>query len=144
MLSVTCQVALKAVTYIASKYEKRNKKSGIKEIAMQIEESEHTIGKVLQKLVALKIISSTKGPNGGFFISKEQHQHPIILIVKAVEGQDFFDNCGLGLGMCSDTHPCPIHEEFKPVREAFKEFSLHKKIGDLYPDLNDGKTYLVS
>ncbi len=141
MLSITCQTAIKAVTYIASKFPDK-KKSGIKEIAAQINESEHTIGKVLQKLTKLAIISSIKGPNGGFFITKAQESAPLILIVKAVEGDDYFERCGLGLSTCSDLHPCPIHKDFKTVRESFKRFCKLKTIGDLYRDLNVGKAFL--
>ena len=50
MLSLTCKTAIKAVIYLASKYES-GEKSGIKEIAEYIDASEHTVGKMLQTLV---------------------------------------------------------------------------------------------
>lgn len=142
MLSITCQTAIKAITYIASKYPE-NKKVGLKEIAIHINESEHTIGKVLQKLSKLSLISSHKGPKGGFFISKTQHNLPLLLIVKAIEGDSYFEMCGLGLSKCSDKHPCPIHKDFKPVRESFRKFCAKMTIGDLYSDLNVGNAFLI-
>ena len=50
MLSHTCKTAVKAVIFLAIKFEK-GEKSGIKEIAEYIEASEHTVGKMLQTLV---------------------------------------------------------------------------------------------
>ena len=69
MLSLTCKTAIKAVIYLASKFESEEK-SGIKEIAEYINASEHTVGKVLQTLVKEGVINSLKGPTGGFFNSQ--------------------------------------------------------------------------
>ena len=46
MLSLTCKTAIKAVIYLASKFESEEK-SGIKEIAEYINASEHTVGKAV-------------------------------------------------------------------------------------------------
>lgn len=43
MLSLTCKTAIKAVIYLASKYN-AGEKAGIKEIAEYIDASEHTVG----------------------------------------------------------------------------------------------------
>ena len=50
MLSLTCKTAIKAVIYLASKFES-GEKAGIKEIAEYINASEHSVGKMLQTLV---------------------------------------------------------------------------------------------
>ena len=59
MLSVSCKAAIKAVIFLGSKFESVNK-SSIKEITKFINENEHTVGKILQKLVKEKIINSAK------------------------------------------------------------------------------------
>ena len=50
MLSLTCKTGIKAVIYLASKFES-GENAGIKEIAKYIDASEHTVGKLLQTLV---------------------------------------------------------------------------------------------
>ncbi len=80
MLSLTCKTAIKAVIYLASGFE-RGQKSSIKEIATDINASEHTVGKMLQTLVKEGVINSSKGPTGGFFITTKQKNQPIIHIV---------------------------------------------------------------
>ena len=75
MLSSTCKTAIKAVIYLASKFES-GENAGIKEIAEFIDASEHTIGKLLQTLVKQGVVNSVKGPSGGFYISKEQRKQP--------------------------------------------------------------------
>ncbi len=142
MLSLTCKTAIKAGIYLASKLE-TGEKSGIKEIAEYIDASEHTVGKMLQTLVKENVINSSKGPNGGFYINSKQYKQPIINIVFAIDGKEVFNQCGLGLSKCSASHPCPIHEEYKVVRELFKKICLDKKISNLCDPVNSGLAYLV-
>jgi Rrf2 family protein len=142
MLSYTCKTAIKAVIYLASKFES-GENAGIKEIAEYINASEHTVGKLLQTLVKQGLINSVKGPAGGFYISKLQTKQPIINIVEAIDGKQVFKGCGLGLSKCSATHPCPIHNEYKEARNRIEKLFTHKKIVDLCESVNCGTTYLI-
>lgn len=142
MLSLTCKAAIKAVIFLASRIESGGK-AGILEISNHIGENEHTVGKLLQKLVKEKIIHSAKGPRGGFYMTARQQDQPVILVVEAIDGKAVFDQCGLGLSRCSSTHPCPIHDDYKVVRDAFKKMCVEKKIRDLYGPVNRGAAYLT-
>lgn len=142
LLSVTCKTAIKAVIYLASKSANIERIS-IREIAEQINASEHTIGKTLQLLVKQNIINSTKGPSGGFYIVSEQLENPISIIVEAIEGPSFFEGCGLGLSKCSAAHPCPIHDDYKVVRELAEKIFKEKKVKDLCDPVSNGLAYLV-
>lgn len=142
MLSLTCKTAIKAVIYLASKFES-GEKSGIKEIAAFIDASEHTVGKLLQTLVKEKVIVSAKGPTGGFYITAKQIAQPIIHIVDAIDGREIFRQCGLGLSKCTAVHPCPIHDSYTEVRDLFENLCIQKKVRDLVEPVNNGLTYLV-
>ena len=142
MLSYTCKTAIKAVIYLASKFES-GENAGMKEIAEYIDASEHTIGKLLQTLVKQGIINSLKGPTGGFYISKEQRKQPIINIIKAIDGKQVFKECGLGLSKCSSTRPCPIHDEYKEARNLVEKLFSEKKVADLCEPVNSGLAYLI-
>lgn len=132
MLSLTCKTAIKAVIYLASKFES-GEKAGIKEIAEFIDASEHTVGKILQTLVREKVIHSSKGPTGGFYINADQKNQPIINVVAAIDGKDVFNHCGLGLSKCSETHPCPIHDDYKQVRSLFENICIEKNKRPMRP-----------
>ena len=60
-----------------------------------------------------------------------------------IDGEDVFNHCGLGLSKCSETHPCPIHDDFKKVRESFREMCERNEIKVLYENVNSGLAYLV-
>ena len=142
MLSLTCKTAIKAVIYLASRHES-GANTGIKEIAEYIDASEHTVGKLLQTLVKRNIINSIKGPSGGFYIDREQLKEPIITIVKAIDGDEVFNECGLGLRQCSETRPCPMHNHYKAGRETLEAFFRENKIRDLCDHVNNGAAYLI-
>lgn len=141
MLSLTCKTAIKAVIYLASKQE-LGEKSGIKEIAELIDASEHTVGKMLQTLVKEEVINSAKGPNGGFYITAKQQNQAIINIVWAIDGKEIFTQCGLGFSKCSSSHPCPIHDDYKIVRDRFEKMCRERTINDLCEPVNNGLAYL--
>jgi Rrf2 family protein len=142
MLSLTCKTAIKAVIYLGSKFE-LDEKAGIKEIADYIDASELTVGKLLQTLVKQKVINSSKGPNGGFYITARQMYQPLLRIIDAIDGKEIFSECGLGLSKCSATHPCPIHNDYRKIRDQFKELCQQKKVNDVCERVSDGLAYLI-
>jgi len=141
MLSNTCKNAVKAVIFLATKIES-GEKSAVREIADYISASEHTVGKFLQTLVKQSIINSLKGPSGGFYLTDKQREQPIINIVRAIDGQQIFKECGLGLSKCSSTHPCPIHDEYKRARDIMENLFENKKVSDLCTPVAEGFAYL--
>lgn len=141
MLSLTCKTAIKAVVYLASKFES-GERDGIRGIAEFIGASEHTVGKMLQTLVKEGVINSVKGPRGGFFITAKQMNQPVIRIVEAIDGKEVFKQCGLGLSRCSSTHPCPLHDDYKEVRDRFEKMCREKKVSDLCAPVASGLAYL--
>lgn len=141
MLSLTCKTAIKAVIYLCSRTDP-DERPGVRDIAAAIQANEHTVGKFLQRLVKEKVINSVKGPSGGFFISKEQRTLPIMTIIEAIDGNQFFTECALGLSRCSEVHPCPIHHEFKEGRALMEKLFRTKRIIDLCQTVNSGFAFL--
>lgn len=142
MFSKTCEYAIRATIYIASESSDGNR-CGIKEIARKIESPEPFTGKILQRLVKSNIINSIKGNGGGFEIEKSQFELiKLEQIVKAIDGNDLFDRCALGLHECSDKLPCPFHHKYKPVRENLKKTLKETSLQELIDTYNSGGTFL--
>lgn len=140
MFSKTCQYAIRAIIFI-SKKSSEGLRVGIKEIASGIDSPEHFIAKILQQLGKKGLVSSAKGPNGGFFIEKGS-DCTIADIVKAIDGDSIFSGCGLGLNYCSETKPCPIHNEFKVVRDELSRVLNNAKVSLFNEDLLKSLTYI--
>lgn len=64
------------------------------------------------------LISSRKGPNGGFYMSDTNKHLTIYQIVKEMDGLDEFTSCILGLPTCSGNNPCPLHDKVSLFRDG--------------------------
>lgn len=118
-------------------------KAGIKEIARYTDTPEPFVAKVLQILSKRGLVSSSKGPGGGFYVEPKSRPIPLIDIVKAIDGDGLFLNCGLGIKNCSDRKPCPIHSQYKEVRDRMQEMLTNNSIQNLVSGLDKGETFLV-
>jgi len=141
MFSKACEYAIRASLYISIK-SIDGSKLGIKEIAKEIDSPAHFTAKILQTLTREGIISSIKGPNGGFFLDPNAKPVPLTAIVKAIDGDNILHSCSLGLKECSDKFPCPIHNDIKSYKERLRKIMKEKTLQELGNDLVKGKTFL--
>lgn|SRR5690606_29396290 len=132
LLSKTCEYAIRAMIYIAQQSSKGNR-VGIKDIAANIESPEYFMAKILQDLSRKGFVQSVKGPNGGFYMDEEHTRISLADIVRAIDGDQLFTGCGLGLKECSAEHPCPIHHRFGAIRDNIKKM-LEESIVAMFVD----------
>jgi Rrf2 family protein len=141
VFSKTCEYAMRAVFFVAHRTANGGK-VGIKEIADGIQSPEYFLAKILQDLSRRGILQSTKGPNGGFFIDEANRKRPLSDVVNAVDGNSVFTGCGLGLKFCSEINPCPLHHQFKEIRNQIYLMLKDTPIEHFNEDLNLGLTAL--
>jgi len=121
MLSNASKYAIKAMLFLMLHATDKNK-IGAKVIAKELAIPEPFLAKLLQQLVRSQFLSSTKGPNGGFYISKENAKNNVCDILTVIDGQELFDDCFMKLDKCDEQNPCPVHH----IVADFKE-NLYKK-----------------
>lgn len=141
MFSKTCEYAIRAMIFIAQK-SKDGSRIAIRDIAKGIDSPEHFIAKILQDMSRKGLVSSIKGPNGGFYLDKKSLKYSIADIVIHVDGEDLFTGCALGLKQCSETHPCPMHEQYKPIRKRLIEMLRTATIGEVSDKMEEDVTFL--
>jgi len=132
---------MRAVFFIAHKTATGGR-VGIKEITVGIGSPEHFLAKILQDLSRKGIVQSAKGPNGGFYMDITNLKRPLSDVVEAVDGNGLFTGCGLGLEYCSEVNPCPLHHEFKDIRNRIQSMLKNTTIEQFNEDLNSGITSL--
>lgn len=129
MLSNACKYAIRSILYLAM-YADASKKIGAKDIADFLETPQPFLAKLLQQLAKNKLVSSTKGPHGGFFLDEDNLKRSVWDIVKAIDGTEKFDQCFMGLSKCGDENPCPVHFTVSPFKEKilkdFKDKTIEK------------------
>lgn len=141
MFSKTCEYAIRAVIFIAQQ-TKEGSRIGIKDIAKGIDSPEYFIAKILQDLSRKGYVQSAKGPTGGFFLNDENLNQSLSEIVREMDGDKIFTGCALGLKECSETHPCPVHNEFKYIRKQLKNMLENSRIVDFLDPLDAHLTFL--
>ncbi|MBS1782475.1 MAG: Rrf2 family transcriptional regulator [Bacteroidetes bacterium] len=142
MFSKTCKYAIRAVVYIASQKECQ-RRVGATEIGKGIGAPKPFTSKILQELTKRGIISSQKGPNGGFFVTEQQLLTPIKMIVLTIDGDAIYTRCALGTGPCSDSTPCPVHAQFKHIRAQAIKMLNQTSIGMLSVNFSEGISVLM-
>ncbi|MCB8995491.1 MAG: Rrf2 family transcriptional regulator [Bacteroidales bacterium] len=139
MLSSTCKYAIRAVLYLSVNSED-GKKIGIKQISKELSIPTPFLGKILQSLAKHKLLSSTKGPNGGFSLGKKPDEIHLMDIVEIIDGMDSFNNCVVGVKFCSEQeNPCALHSRYAALREEIKGIFEKETIAELSVDIIEGK-----
>lgn len=141
MFSKSCEYAIKAMIFVAQK-SKDEVRVGVKEIANGIDAPEHFIAKILQDLGKKKLVNSVKGPNGGFYMDQINLKSSIADVVKAIDGDGIYKDCVIGLKLCSEKNPCPIHFEFKEIKKNLITMLEENTIADFNDKLDTGKFFL--
>lgn len=143
MFSNACKYGIKAVAYIATQ-SIENKRVKITDVAKKSGSPEAYTAKIMGQLTKGKIVISVKGPQGGFEMSREQMQQVTILqIVKIIDGDSLINDCVLGLSQCDSNQPCPMHNEFKLIKEQIKHLLETTTVYDLATKINSGDSTLI-
>lgn len=142
MFSKACEYGIKASIFIAiNSYE--NRRVSPKEISKEIDSPQAFTAKILQDLVRHNIIKSVQGAYGGFEIEKDTIATiKLSQIVEAIDGNSIYNGCGLGLHICDDEHPCPVHDKFKIVRLELKNMLENTNLEQLALDIKAGTSFL--
>jgi len=146
MLSNSCRYGIRAIVYLASRYPEKDN-IGIKQISADLGLPTPFLAKILQQLAKNKIISSTKGPNGGFSFLKKPESVTLFDIVRIIDGEDIFRNCIIHDGTCSDVRKskksCPVHDDYSKVRNDLIGLFKSKTIGELVRTTKDSEQIFI-
>lgn len=141
MLSKTTKYSIRSLVYIYMQNVK-GERPGFREIAQNIDSPREFTGKVLQTITRSGLISSVKGRGGGFFFEDLEKPLKLLDIMEVTDGQDFFHKCGFGLESCNAENPCPMHDEYAKVRDAFYDLMNNLTIQSLAQKINQNKAVL--
>jgi Rrf2 family protein len=113
-ISRAAQYAVRTLVHLA--LARAAAASPVREIADAEGIPPHFLAKLVGKLARAGLVDAFKGPGGGIRLAKPPHKIKLSQVIEAVDGPDFLAGCFLGLRECSDTHPCPMHENWKALR----------------------------
>ncbi len=141
MLSNSSKYAIKAVLFLAL-HSSKDKKILAKDISKPINVPQAYIAKLLQPLVKENIVSSIKGPKGGFYLDEVNLNKSVMSIIMVIDGEDKWNACMLSLEKCNEEKPCPMHAILSASRNKILNNLKDKTIKDVILSLKTGDSFL--
>lgn len=120
--SKTSGYGLRALSYLAAK--PRKALTTVKEVRQKLRIPQAYVAKIFQCLARKKILTSCRGPSGGYGLRMNPSGLTVMEVIEVLE--DFskspLANCVMGLERCGDKNPCPLH----PIWARAKEKIVNK------------------
>src|SRR5262245_56326275 len=114
ILSKSFGYALRGTLYVAVMNE-TERRVRLEEIAERLAVPRHFLGKVMKRIVKAGILTSVKGPYGGFCINENTLQTTLMKLAEISGDSGWFDTCVLRLRKCDGLRPCPLHCEVEQL-----------------------------
>ena len=130
IFSKTFGYALRGILYIAVMQDEKRYVQ-VEEIASKLAAPRHFMGKIMKRLAKEKLLTSTKGPSGGFIINENTLEKPLMELIVITEGVEMFDSCVLRAKECNGTNPCPMHSQMEGLKNNLRSILSETSIGDL-------------
>jgi len=136
MLSNSSKYAIKGVLYLALNSDEKHKIM-VRDIFEVVHVPEAYLAKLLQELSRHNVISSTKGPRGGFYLSAEDRKRTLMDIVRVIDGEKRIKSCVLGIQDCDMDNPCVLHKLVGANKSKFLRVLQRTTILDLVEGKQD-------
>jgi Rrf2 family protein len=101
-----------------------------KEMASRLGRSEAHLSKIMQRLAKAKLVTSTRGPKGGFVLKRGPREITLSDIFEAMEGPLEETNCLLGQPICPGGD-CIFGDLLRNVERQAKEYLSKRSLLDL-------------
>lgn len=142
MFSKATEYALRAAIYLAQKSSAENK-LGLEDISIAIDSPKSFTAKIMQVLTKdNRIVSSARGPMGGFFLSDRAKKLPVRSVLQAMGEDEILEKCVMGLKKCSESQPCPMHAQYKIIKKQLLDLFTSKTIMQLADEIENGVVFI--
>ncbi|MBN2431105.1 MAG: Rrf2 family transcriptional regulator [Acidobacteria bacterium] len=102
-----------------------------RDIARQLGIPLFYLGKIAQRLVRTGLLTASRGVQGGVRLGRPPTAITLMHLIMAIDGDDIFGQCVLGLAGCGHFRPCPVHDQWMEIREQLVEMFRRTTLADL-------------
>ncbi|MFN0118810.1 MAG: RrF2 family transcriptional regulator [Elusimicrobiota bacterium] len=91
------------------------------------------LAKIFQALVRAGIVTSHRGPHGGFLLKKDPRKISLLDVVNAVDDETNspLSRCIMGLDICADKNACVLHDIWVTAAARMKQQLEKVSVRDL-------------
>jgi Rrf2 family iron-sulfur cluster assembly transcriptional regulator len=129
VLSQTAVYALRAALHLAE--QEASDRLRVDDIAEELGVPRNYLSKILHALARDGVLSSSRGPGGGFELARPADEVTLEEIVQRFDGFPSGSSCLLGRPQCSEDDPCAAHERWKEASHALRAFFHETTLADL-------------
>jgi Rrf2 family protein len=115
LYSKGCQYALRVLAFVL--VEQSGSRISARDLCERLDIPESFSRKVLQLLVQGGLLEASRGPGGGYSLTRNPEEITLLDVIHAVDGDDCYDQCILGLDTCRPETPCPLHDFWSAARK---------------------------
>lgn len=117
LYSKGCEYAIRALVFVADEGKDQTGRFQAAEICKRASIPEAYTRKVFQALVQGEFLSAHRGPGGGYSLTRHPTEISVLDVILAVDGEETFDHCVMGLPGCGGAHLCPLHHIWAEAKE---------------------------
>jgi Rrf2 family protein len=139
-ISDAANLAIHAMAHIARSKDKANQSSS--EIATRYGFSESHLSKVMQRLVKVGLLTSRRGPGGGFLLGRPAKTISLIEILETVDGPMSNNKCMVGHTKCLDGG-CALGALLTHVNHHVRMFMASRNLTELRDSSVKNASYLA-
>ena len=141
MISNSSKYALRGILYLAVNSSVEQKIMA-KDLSSNTGVPQAYLSKLMQELTRHNLISSVRGPRGGFYLTEENRSVRLMEIINVIDGDNRLTSCMLSLHKCNEEHPCPLHHLVGDTKSSFITNLKETSVQDLVEDVNAGNSFL--
>ena len=127
----TAQYALRAMMALATL--PRNESIAGRDLSRSTGIPAAYLSKIMRRLATAGLVRSRKGHGGGFRLSRGLSRIKLRDVIEAAGGALERDVCIFGNGRCDPQAPCPLHNSWSELNEAFHTWARRTTLQDLRP-----------
>lgn len=79
------------------------------------------LAKLFKKLADAGILETKRGWSGGTCLARPAEEISVLEVAEALDGEDWFSRCLLGMDDCSAQRSCPTHDFWEATRASVKQ-----------------------
>lgn len=129
ILSNTATYALRAVLHLAER--PRGERVRVEDVAEALDVPRNYLSKILHVLAREGLLTSTRGPHGGFVLAREPADLRLDEVIGHFDEIASASGCLLGRERCSDTNACAAHPRWKEVSDSVRSFLRQTTVEEL-------------
>lgn len=80
------------------------------------------LSQILAKLKEPGILNSRRGLNGGVYLARPMEEITMMQVIGAIDGNEFFSKCFMGIEGCGSIEPCPFHDFWSTERKKIEKW----------------------